>query len=276
LFAELSIDLRQEGESGTIELKAIQNDSEESGEADDFCGDPEIIKLMADYFYHFDYLPLADDDKALQPTFEHITMTIDFGSDKSFSRSKKEKKESGRKQALGHCQTVEPSTSSSTIAIGTPATPPAPVAPQSRVHVIEHAKVFAMAVKYQVDGLRDLATAKFKQSAEASWDHDYFAHAIFVVYNSTPGEMTQLRDIVSNILHAHFDKLKDKPEVETVVCSIPQLAYTLLKRGSTLTICANGHTGQMTRKWCSNCAYRYDICKSCVSWRYCPYCSAQF
>jgi hypothetical protein len=152
----------------------------------------------------------------------------------------------------------------------------ASVTSQSRVYVIEHAKVFAMAVKYQVDGLRDLATTKFKQSVQTSWNHEDFAHASFVIYDSTPEDVSQLREIVANTLHNHFSELKDKPEVETVVCGNPHLAYALLKRDGTLPACANGHGGQMTTKGCWDCQFNSDICKSCVSWRYCPNCGHGF
>lgn len=107
--------------------------------------------------------------------------------------------------------------------------PRAPELP-SNVYVIEHAKVFAIAVKYQIDGLRDLAASKFKEAATSYWNHDDFAHSIHIAFNSTAEEVTQLRKVVSDILHKHFDDLEDKPEVEAVVCNIPRLAYALLKR----------------------------------------------
>ena len=265
MFAELSIDLRQEGESGTIELKAIQNDSEESGEADDFCDDPEIVKLMVDYLYHFDYLPTANDVGAQLPIAVATTPVVDGDSEPDWRAIR------SRMKARPVQKRIPPPP------LATDYTPPRPTpkkttttaTSKSRVYVIEHVKVFAMAVKYQVDGLCDLAAAKFKQSAETSWKHDDFAHAISVVHDSTPEDVSQLRDIVSNILHAHFDKLKDKPEVDSVVCSIPHLAYALLKRGGTLNTCTNGHSGKMSTKSCSACGIKWDFCKSC---RFCDYC----
>jgi hypothetical protein len=139
------------------------------------------------------------------------------------------------------------------------------------VYIIEHAKVFAMAVNYQVDGLRDLAAAKFKQSAKTHWNHDDFAHAIFIVHNSTSEGVPQLRDIVADILHERFEKLKHKAEVETVVCSIPHLAYALLKRAGTIPTCVNGHARNISTMTCSLCTKQYYMCKTCP-WQYCPSC----
>lgn len=79
-------------------------------------------------------------------------------------------------------------------------------------------------------GLRDLAASKFKDSAEANWSHPDFAQTISIVYNSTPEDVTQLRNVVANILSGHFEALKNKAEIETVICDIPRLAYALLKR----------------------------------------------
>ena len=47
------IDLPQEGNTCTIELKYIKNDAESRD--DEFYDDLEIVKLMVHYFYRFDY-----------------------------------------------------------------------------------------------------------------------------------------------------------------------------------------------------------------------------
>lgn len=100
----------------------------------------------------------------------------------------------------------------------------------SQVYILEHAKVFAIAVKYQIDGLRDLAASKFEQAAKIHWNHEDFVHSIFVAFNSAPEEVTHIREVVVGILHKHFDDLKSKAEVETVICNTPRLAYALLIR----------------------------------------------
>lgn len=125
-------DKSQEGETGVIELKATTHDAEH---ADISCDDPEIVKLMIEYFYHFDYLR----------------------------------------------DLAAPSTSAT----------PDPF-------LIEHAKVFAMAVKHQADGLGQLAARKFEKAASIYWDHKDFAQAAHVVYTSTPDDVQDLRRAVAN------------------------------------------------------------------------------
>ena len=167
---------RQEGDTGIIKLRATPGDGATPAEGDDVCDEPEIVKLMVEYFYHFDYLR---DTESLPKSSQSSTPIA---------------------KSLSHG------------------------------YIIEHAKVFAIAVKYQIDGLRDLAASKYKEAATTCWNHEEFAHSVFVAFNSTAEEVTQLRDIVSDTLHQHFDDLKDKAEVETVICNIPRLAYALLER----------------------------------------------
>jgi hypothetical protein len=90
----------QEGKLGVVRLKATTDDAEDDV---DSCDDPEIVKLMIEYFYHFDYLRAATQ---------------------------------ARSQAK---------------------------APDA--FFVEHARVFAMAIKYQAKGLRQLAAHNFKQAA---------------------------------------------------------------------------------------------------------------
>ncbi|KAM0718908.1 hypothetical protein Q7P37_005980 [Cladosporium fusiforme] len=150
----------KEGDSGKLELKAAQSDSDDQ----DACDDPEIVKLMIHYFYHLDYL---NDEDAIS---------------------------------------------------------------KNECHLIEHAKTFAIAVKYQVQGLRTIAHAKFKLLVLKSLEHDDFSHAIHIVYTSTADNVTELRDIVANTIHANIDKMRKKPEVQALLSSIPGLAYCLLER----------------------------------------------
>jgi hypothetical protein len=107
--------------------------------------------------------------------------------------------------------------------------PPAPQLPSQGL-IIEHAKVFAIAVKYQINGLRDFAASKFKDAATAYWKHDDFAHSFYIAYGSTPEEVTELRETVLDIAHQHLDDLEHEPKFETAFCNIPGLAFALLKR----------------------------------------------
>jgi hypothetical protein len=192
---------------------------------------------MVYFFYHFDYLPDAEPPS---PTVEDTATASDD----------------------------EPITTQGSAS----ATVQASVASPPRVHIIEHARVFAMAVKYQVDGLRALAAAKFKQSVKAHYTHDDFIHAISVVHTSTAEDVKELRNIVGDTIHDHYDTLDLDPEFGDVVCGIPRLAYGLLSRVGTISGCANGHSGLMNTETCKHCHTKYDFCESCPTWIWCPGC----
>lgn len=191
-----------------IKLKATSDDPEH---ADDSCDAPEIVELMVEYFYHFDYLRTAAAD--------------------------------------------------------------------GRPSLIKHAKVFAMAIKYQVDGLRALAAQKFKQAASTDWSSEDFAHVVHVVYASTPDHTQELREIVADTIYDHFNDLKDKEELEVVISGLGDLSYSLLRRTSSAFRCTKEHTRNATRLSCkcdhNTCGYNFDICQQCHASRgsaCCPIC----
>ena len=58
---------------------AIQSDSGASDDSNDIYDDPEIVKLMVNYFYHFDYLPDADERvRAATPKVNAATFVKDL------------------------------------------------------------------------------------------------------------------------------------------------------------------------------------------------------
>jgi high-affinity K+ transport system ATPase subunit B len=222
---------------------------------------------MVDYFYHFDYLSTV---AIPQPIAEATAPVTDSEPEEdawpTSSRKSESKKERRIRLARAQAQAASQASEQESPGLGpTPATNSTSTTSQPPVNIIEHAKVFAIAVKYQVDGLRDLAAEKFKRSAKVFWDHEDFAHAIFVVHNSTSDGVSKLRDIVADTLCEHFDKLKHKPEIETVVCSIPALAYALLKRGGTATGCPNGHNAGLYVYKCpyQGCNFKQNLCDTC-------------
>jgi len=145
--------------------------------------------------------------------------------------------------------------------------------------LVEHARVFAMATKYQADGLRQLAAHKFKETASKDWNHEDFAHTVHVVYTSTSDNIIELRQIVADTIHDHLEDLKDKEEVETVISGLGGLAYSLLKRRCRTLSCTREHGGDalplVVQCLQSTCRHSFSICRQCHSGRrmvYCPFC----
>ena len=257
--------LQQEGKTGTIELKAIEADSEDP---DDACDDPEIVKLMVGYFYHLDYL--CDDNTVSSQD------VIEVPDSPAPPQKKKQRRAAPAKRTRA------------TMSAPSQVAPP----PGSKVHLIEHAKVFAMAVEYHVDALRNMAVAKFRVQAEEHWDHEDLAHAIHVVYTSTADEVTQLREVAAEVLNAHRSELLEKAEIATLLRTMTGLACDLLTRNAIGKSRVKG-TGEVVcygddshRKSfpapleCSHCGQYFVVCPMCEGdpshfqggWWGCPHC----
>lgn len=96
-------------------------------------------------------------------------------------------------------------------------------------NLVLHARMYAAGRKYGVEGLKALALDKFKIQLTRHWDSAEFGEAIHVVYNSTPSHDKDMRETVADVLGWH-SRLLDKPEVEIAIMEINGLAYELLKR----------------------------------------------
>ncbi|KAK0367797.1 BTB/POZ domain-containing protein [Colletotrichum limetticola] len=90
-----------------------------------------------------------------------------------------------------------------------------------------HAKVYSAAEKYAVDGLKDLAVAKFKAAAAQFWDPSDFLYAASEAYTSTIDTDRGLRDAVLEAFAARKDLLNND-EAKTTVKRQGSLAYDLL------------------------------------------------
>jgi len=161
---------------------------------------------MVNYFYRFDYC----NQTQVEPTEE--------------LRKLEELRERLLKKRQGNED--PPSTYASFHALHTPA--------KTQNFLLTHVKVFATAVKYQVDGLRHLAASKFKHETThgEAWKDADFAQAISLVYSSTPDEVQELRVLAEEVLHAHFEELKHNKGIEEFMCDHPSLTFKLLKRKS--------------------------------------------
>ncbi|KAF2859814.1 hypothetical protein K470DRAFT_90272 [Piedraia hortae CBS 480.64] len=97
------------------------------------------------------------------------------------------------------------------------------------LNMVMHAKVFAVAIKYQFPSLETIAIEKFRDTIIWNWNHDTFAEAISSVYHRTSDQETGLREIVAETL-ANENGILDEPDIEAVVKEIPDLAYQVLRK----------------------------------------------
>ncbi|KAK5720365.1 hypothetical protein LTR17_015082 [Elasticomyces elasticus] len=207
-----------EGCEGRVVLKAASDDDED----DSACDDPQAIKLMVDFFYHQDYevdkeLPSHDIDKGIT-TRSPPKIKISSSYQRPQPRSPYVVPGTNRLTIGGRRE----------ISIRQDLSSRVPSPEVSNSNAIIHAKVFAVAVKYQVIALQGLAATKFAAATATSWDHPSFAEASRIAYTTTPEEFRQLRDTVSQTIHKH-DNLLNKRDMESVIKATPDLHFELLR-----------------------------------------------
>ncbi|OHW95376.1 homology to btb poz domain-containing protein [Colletotrichum incanum] len=93
--------------------------------------------------------------------------------------------------------------------------------------ILLHAKVYAIAEKYAINGLKSLARANFGTTALRCWDTDDFLNAIDEAYTSTLDSDRGLRDIVLKVLAGH-EELLDRDEMKKLLRRLGSLAYDLV------------------------------------------------
>ena len=96
--------------------------------------------------------------------------------------------------------------------------------------LITHANMFSLAVKYQVDGLRDFALKSFRNAVQATLDSNEFLEATTIVLTSTPEEVGELRELVLDTIGDQFNALKDKEAIKELYSSYPLLFYEMFGR----------------------------------------------
>jgi len=91
-----------------------------------------------------------------------------------------------------------------------------------------NALMYALADKYGVEDLKDLAQEKFARAAAQDWNTAEFAHAVQIVYESTPESDSGLRDVVIETINQHRDLTKDS-KIEDLLEEFNGLTVGLLK-----------------------------------------------
>ncbi|KAK6433744.1 hypothetical protein LTR95_010074 [Oleoguttula sp. CCFEE 5521] len=210
----------REGKDCIITLKAA---TKEQSEDSDACDDPEFVSIMVNYFYEHEhslerYRSIA---KVKEPDASDSTSKLAKANTTTPTKAKKRKRE----------PTPEPSSDSDTPGRNSRVARKLVLAHRGNTDtkLMIHASIFAIATKYQVSGLQELAARKFASALALGWNHEAFADVIPSVFTSTPETATALRDLVVAAL-LQGKNLAQKPEIEAAVCSVDSLAYTLFKK----------------------------------------------
>jgi hypothetical protein len=93
--------------------------------------------------------------------------------------------------------------------------------------LLTHAKIYEVAEKYDVIGLKDLSRGNFKSGCEVFWNDDAFPIAISYAFSTTVPEDAGLREMVIDTIAAHME-LVHKPEIQALVAEFSDLAIGIL------------------------------------------------
>ena len=99
---------------------------------------------------------------------------------------------------------------------------------ESESHLLLHTRVYALAEKYDIPSLKQLAKRKFEMSMACYYDSPEFTDAIEEVYCTTIDSDRGLRDIVLEAFKSH-PQLANTQDVFTVIKETPSLAFELFK-----------------------------------------------
>lgn len=226
--------------------------------------DPRAVKLMIDYLYLGDYDPgtvlvvdpmtLLDDRKncgQISPDMQPSESSQESGTKRSWEtqpvttgavdsgpvqveedfwtvplrkKTKKDVKKERKKRIAWH----EPE----------PESEPEPSLPVGQVangaisssFFAIHATVFAIACKYDIKPLEDIARQKFQDQTKCNWDIVDLTAAMEVVFDQTPESELELRRILKDVIVRHALILVQHPSFESAVTRIEGLAYDLFCR----------------------------------------------
>lgn len=105
---------------------------------------------------------------------------------------------------------------------------------QDDVDLVFHAKMYAIAEKYGVSGLKTLALQRFESLVAETWNSFDFLDAIREIYSSTIDTDRGLRNVVIHIFRSHPELALDL-ETQAVVKEVPGFAFDLFKMHYNIT-----------------------------------------
>ncbi|KAI9812333.1 MAG: hypothetical protein M1827_004782 [Pycnora praestabilis] len=113
-----------------------------------------------------------------------------------------------------------------------------------------HAKIYALADKYDVQDLKGLAQTKFAAEVKDGWNDEAFSIAIREVYGSTPESDMGLRSIVSQSAKKNIKALMDRGEFMALLVEVNaftvELLGAVLETPKVVPLTCHGHSRPIT------------------------------
>lgn len=220
--------------------------SQESTEAkiDLSCDEPMIIKLLMQYLYQEEYEPHLRELTYSTPTIMHGASRLEIipqsAEDDTWSwyihefphtcpvQTTRRRTECHQGRLCMHHICGTKCSNNCSEFVCTHCTRPAkPEIEGTADELLLHAKMYKIADKYNVIGLKELVQDKFKRACAAFWGQDTFAVAGHHVFTTTMPTDKGLRDIVSDTISKHMELIQ-KPEVQALLNEHNGLALGIL------------------------------------------------
>jgi hypothetical protein len=222
--------------------------------------DPEAVDHMVHYFYHMDYLSKKSlsrrsSQRSSRPTCLRSSITKRSSPPKKLDLFQVEDPLLALVAAANNSMPLTPPADEPTFQNMDASTkmPDTPMADHffedddlesqqseteldvETTHLVTHAKVYAIAEKYGIAGLKVLARSKFADEVELHLSSVEFPEACAEAYESTFHTDRGLRDVIIQTFRAN-PSLSLRPDVEMVVRETPGLAFELFRMASGLPV----------------------------------------
>ncbi|PSN72528.1 hypothetical protein BS50DRAFT_545130 [Corynespora cassiicola Philippines] len=195
--------------AGKVSILALRKKEAEDGKINLPEDEPAIVKLLMRYLYEADYEPCWDGSSRTTSPSGFKTKRV-----KRITRQNQcpYKLDWNRDCDDFNCDTC---------------TEHEPTQPAANPLLI-HSKMYEIADKYDVAGLKDLVKEKFDCACQSLWYSPEFPVAAHHAFSTTPEKDKGLRDIISKTLASHME-LIDEPAIESLLTEFNGFAFGLLK-----------------------------------------------
>lgn len=224
--------------------------SQGNGSNDLECDDPQAVKLMIDFFYYTTYdVSTAPSSVVGSDEVDHLERPVSEASRASDTT------EHGNEPTISEKHTDAP----------------------AQNHLSTHAKVYALASKYDVPKLRSMASKNFQIACGSYWELGNIIDAMNIVFKTTaPNDLT-LRKILRQTLAEKSVDLVHENSFREAVESIDGLSFDLfqdlthtLPLRRRCKVCQKINISECARDGCSHFGFDQQCCDingDCVTCR---------
>ncbi|TVY90574.1 hypothetical protein LAWI1_G002952 [Lachnellula willkommii] len=192
---------------------------------------PDIVEKMLLYMYTSDY------SDGIQPTTADSTETTTTPA-----------KDSSRKKGNKAIRFVPSST---------PDPPPGPTQ-FSADALLTNARVFVIADKYDIQGLKQLATKKYETAVPNAWNCAEFVGSLKLLYEETLESDRVLKDVAVKTAGKHVNDLVDRGEFAALCKVNGELGFDILKASLTAKTLPAKNCGPSTPS-CPTCQRNFFV-----------------